>query len=102
VSDLAIMSITLGGFLAALNISLFLWQKTDHAKSSLELKQFQMENTRMIQQLSKSTEQLHRSMEQMEKESRIRHEENMTYFQGIMQSIARIIRKQEEDEGRSS
>jgi hypothetical protein len=51
-----------------------------------------MENTRLIQQLNKS-------MEQMEKENRIRHDENMTYFQGIMQSIARVIRRQEDGEG---
>jgi hypothetical protein len=32
----------------------------------------------------------------------MRHEENMSYFHGIMQSIARIIRKQEEGEGGSA
>jgi len=92
VNDLVILGIAMSGTVLLTGLVLFLITERQADKRALELKQFQMENTRMIQQLSKS-------MVQMEKESRIRHEENMTYFQGIMQSIARIIRKQEEDEG---
>jgi hypothetical protein len=95
VNDLVILGIVLGGGLGVTMVGLFIWQHIEHKKSAQELKMFQLENTRIIQQLSKS-------MEQMERESRIRHEENMTYFRGIMQSIARIIRKQEEGEGESA
>ena len=94
-NDLVILGIVLGGGLGATMVGLFIWQHIEHKKSAQELKMFQLENTRIIQQLSKS-------MEQMERESRIRHEENMTYFRGIMQSIARIIRNQEEGEGESA
>jgi hypothetical protein len=94
-NDLVILGIVLGGGLGVTMVGLFIWQHIEHKKSAQELKMFQLENTRIIQQLSKS-------MEQMERESRIRHEENMTYFRGIMQSIARIIRKQEEGEGESA
>jgi hypothetical protein len=80
-NDLVILGIVLGGGLGATMVGLFIWQHIEHKKSAQELKMFQLENTRIIQQLSKS-------MEQMERESRIRHEENMTYFRGIMQSIA--------------
>ncbi len=81
---------------------IFIVTERQSNKRALELKMFQLENTRIVQQLSKTTDQLARSMEQMERESRIRHDESMTYFQGIMQSIARGIRKQEEDEGGSA
>jgi hypothetical protein len=94
-NDLVILGIVLGGGLGVTMVGLFIWQHIEHKKSAQELKMFQLENTRIIQQLSKS-------MEQMERESRIRHEENMTYFRGIMQSIARVIRKQEEGEGESA
>ncbi len=87
-NDLVILGIVLAGIM----VSLFIWQHFEHKKSTLELKMFQMENSRIIQQLAKSTEQ-------MEKTAQQRHEENMTYFQGIMQSIARVIRRQEEGEG---
>lgn len=82
----------MSGVVLLTGLVLFFITERQSGKRALELKQFQMENTRFIQQLSKS-------MEQMEKESRIRHDENMTYFQAIMQSIARIIRRQEEGEG---
>ncbi len=80
-NDLVILGIVLGGIV----LMLFLISERQAGKRAVELKMFQMENTRMIQQ--------------MEKESRLRHEENMTYFNGVMQSISRVILKQEEGEG---
>jgi hypothetical protein len=98
-NDLVILGIVLGGGLGATMVGLFIWQHIEHRKSAQELKMFQMENTRIIQQLSKSTQRLSETMEQLSREAAMRHEENMSYFHGIMQSIARIIRKQEEGEG---
>ncbi len=73
-------------------VGLFTWQHIEHRKSALELKMFQMENTRIVQQLAKSTEEISRTAAQ-------RHEDHMAYFNGMMQSLGRIIRKQEEGEG---
>jgi len=98
-SEAQILSISLASAVVLLIVGTVVYlhfdQKRDLRERAQELKMFQLENTRIIQQLSKS-------MEQMERESRIRHEENMTYFRGIMQSIARVIRKQEEGEGESA
>lgn len=91
-NDLLILGIVLGGGLGSVVVGLFIWQHFEHRKSAFELKQFQLENMRIVQQLAKSTEEISRNTAQ-------RHEENMAYFQGIMQSIARVIRKQEEGEG---
>lgn len=84
--------VILGIVLASIMLGLFIWQHFEHRRSAIELKMFQMENTRIVHQLAKSTEELSRATAQ-------RHEENMTYFHGIMQSMARVIRKQEEGEG---
>lgn len=84
--------LALTGCLSLLVITLFIWQHREHKKSAHELKLFQKENIRLVQQINKT-------LEQMEKIAQQRHEDHMAYFQGIMQSIARIIRKQEESEG---
>jgi len=101
-NDLVILGIVLGGGLGVTMVGLFIWQHIEHRKSAQELKMFQLENTRIIQQLSQSTERLGLTMEQLARESAQRHEDHMSYFNGIMQSIARIIRKQEEGEGESA
>jgi hypothetical protein len=80
-NDLVILGIVLGTIV----LVIFLVQEREAGKRAVELKMYQMENTRLIQQMEKHAER--------------RHEENMTYFQGIMQSIARLIRKQEDGEG---
>jgi hypothetical protein len=90
-SDLAIMGVVLGGVLGTLTIIIFAIQEREASKRALELKMFQMENMRIVQQLAKTTEEISKTAAQ-------RHDENMTYFQGMMQSMARIIRKQEEGE----
>jgi hypothetical protein len=92
-NDLVLLGISMSGVVLLIGLVLFIITERQASKRALELKMFQMENTRLIQQLNKS-------MEQMEKENRIRHDENMTYFQGIMQSIARVIRRQEDGEGK--
>lgn len=51
-----------------------------------------MENTRIVQQLAKSTEEMSKTAAQ-------RHEDQMAHFNGMMQSLGRIIRRQEEGEG---
>ncbi|MFZ5629918.1 MAG: hypothetical protein ACOY5B_12365 [Spirochaetota bacterium] len=84
-NDLVILGIVLGGGLGATLVGLFIWQHFEHKRSALELKLFQMENTRLIQQ--------------WRDESRRSHEDSMAYLQGMTGSLARIIRKQEEGEG---
>lgn len=93
-NDLVILGIVLGGGLGTVVIGLFIWQHFEHRKSAVELKMFQMENTRVVQQLAKSTEEISRS-------TALRHEDSMKYLEGITGSLARIIRKQEEGEGSS-
>ena len=80
-NDLLILGIVLAGII----VGLFIWQHIEHKKSALELKLFQMENTRLIQQ--------------WRDESRRSHEDSMAYLQGMTGSLSRIIRKQEEGEG---
>ncbi|MFO1481613.1 MAG: hypothetical protein U1F40_15545 [Turneriella sp.] len=89
----------MSGIVLLTGLVLFFITERQSDKRALELKQFQMENTRIVQQMSKSTERLERAMEQIAREGAQRHDENMTYFQGIMQSIARVIRRQEEGDG---
>lgn len=64
---------------------IFLVAERQSNKRATELEMFQMENTRLIQE--------------WRNESRKSHEEHMAYFHGMMQSIARVIRRQEEGEG---
>jgi biopolymer transport protein ExbB/TolQ len=98
-SELAILGLSMSGVVIVTGIVLYFLQNRQFRESHQELKMFQLENTRIIQQLSKSTQRLSETMEQLSREAAMRHEENMSYFHGIMQSIARIIRKQEEGEG---
>lgn len=74
-NDLLILGIVLAGII----VGLFIWQHIEHKKSALELKLFQMENTRLIQQ--------------WRDESRRSHEDSMAYLQGMTGSLSRIIRK---------
>jgi hypothetical protein len=71
--------------IVVLLVGLFTWQHFEHKKSAFELKMFQMENTRLIQE--------------WRNESRRSHEDSMEYLKGMTGSLARIIRKQEEGEG---
>ena len=91
-SDLAVMGLTLGGFLGGAMLVIFIVTERQAGKRALELKMFQMENTWIVQQLAKSTDEMSKNAAQ-------RHDENMAYFHGMMQSMARIIRRQEEGEG---
>jgi len=50
-NDLVILGIVLAGIM----VSLFIWQHFEHKKSAFELKMFQMENTRIIQEWRKDT-----------------------------------------------
>jgi 1,2-phenylacetyl-CoA epoxidase catalytic subunit len=50
-NDLVILGIVLAGMMAGL----FIWQHFEHKKSAQELKMFQMENTRLIQEWRKDT-----------------------------------------------
>jgi hypothetical protein len=105
-SEAQIFSISLASAVVLLIVGTVVYlhfdQKRDLRERAQELKMFQLENTRIIQQLSKSTQRLSETMEQLSREAAMRHEENMSYFHGIMQSIACIIRKQEEGEGESA
>lgn len=91
-NDLVILGISTSGVVILSGLILFLITERQAGKRALELKMFQMENTRIIQSLNKSTDELAKTSAQ-------RHEENMAYFHGMMQSMARMIRKQEEGEG---
>lgn len=71
--------VILGIVLAAIMVGLFIWQHFEHKKSTFELKSFQLENTRLIQQ--------------MEKNATLRHEENMTFFKGLGYSVGRIVHR---------
>lgn len=71
--------VILGIVLAAIMVGLFIWQHFEHKKSAFELKSFQLENTRLIQQ--------------MEKNATLRREENMTFFKGLGYSVGRIVHK---------
>jgi len=55
VNDLVILGIVLGGGLGVTMVGLFIWQHIEHRKSAQELKMFQMENTRLIQEWRKDT-----------------------------------------------
>jgi hypothetical protein len=57
-SDLAIMGVVLGGVLGTLTIIIFAIQEREASKRALELKMFQMENMRIVQQLAKTTEEI--------------------------------------------
>jgi hypothetical protein len=83
--DLAIMGITLGSLLMTAMLIIFVLTERQSNKRALELKMFQMENTRLIHE--------------WRNESRRSHEDSMKYLEGITGSLARIIRKQEEGEG---
>jgi hypothetical protein len=50
-NDLVILGIVLAGIM----VGLFIWQHFEHKKSAFELKMFQMENTRIIQEWRKDT-----------------------------------------------
>jgi len=78
-NDLVILGIVLGAGLGSVVIGLFIWQHFEHKKSAFELKSFQMENTRLIQQ--------------MEKNATLRHDENMTFFKGLGYSVGRIVHR---------
>lgn len=69
----------LGSTLAAVIVVLFFIQEREATKRALELKMFQMENTRLIQQMARDTA--------------IRHEENMTFFKGLGYSVGRVVHK---------
>lgn len=84
-SDIAIMGGMVGGVLGSAMLIIFLVTERQSNKRDMELKMFQTENTRLIQE--------------WRNESRKSHEEHMTYFHGMMQFMARVIRKQEEGEG---
>ncbi len=101
-SDLAIMGLTLGGVLGTMMLVVFIITERQSNKRALELKMFQMENTRIVQQLSKTTEQLARSTEEIARKSEQRHAESMQYLEGMWASLGRIIRKQEEGESGSA
>ncbi|HNL09238.1 MAG TPA: hypothetical protein PKM44_01915 [Turneriella sp.] len=68
-NDLVILGIVLGGGLGATLVGLFIWQHFEHKRSALELKLFQMENTRLIQQ--------------WRDESRRSHEDSMEYLKSL-------------------
>jgi len=88
-TDALILSIPMASavvlLIAGTMIYLHFDQKRDLKGRTLELKIFQMENTRLIQE--------------WRNESRRSHEDSMEYLKGITGSLARIIRKQEEGEG---
>ncbi len=105
------LGLTMGGVVLLTGLVLFYLTERQADKRAFELKTFQMENTRIIQQMGKSMDQMGRSMDQMgksidqmgrfmdqmEKNAALRHEENMTFFRGLGYSVARLIRNQGDD-----
>jgi|GEM_PF-4188963 len=83
-NDLVILGLSLGGFFAFAILIIFIIQERAADKRATELRMFQMENTRLIQQ--------------MEKESQLRHAQNDRFFRGLSYSVGQIYLKLDEEQ----
>lgn len=79
------MGLAMAGVTLLTGAVFYLLQSRQFRESHQELKMFQMENTRIIQQMEKNAAQ--------------RHADSVQYLEGMWGSLGRVIRKQEEGEG---
>jgi len=87
-SDLGILGLAMSGVVLLTGVVFYFLQNRQFRESHQELKMFQMENARIIQQMEKNAAQ--------------RHADSMQYLEGMWGSLGRVIRKQEEGEGGSA
>jgi hypothetical protein len=85
-NDIVLMGIAMAGVIILTGTVLYLLQNRQFRESHMELKSFQMENTRLIHQMAK--------------DSAIRHEENMTFFKGLGYSVGRIVHRLDDESGK--
>lgn len=85
-NEIVLMGIAMAGVTILTGVIFYLLQNRQFRESHLELKSFQMENTRLIHQI--------------ERNAALRHEENMTFFKGLGYSVGRIVHRLDDESGK--
>ncbi len=102
-SDVVIMGVSLGGVTIVLSLFIWLRQERDGAERHRELRTFQLENARLIQQMEKNLDRRQIENEkfflEMEKTFAHNQEENRRFFRGLSHNVGQIYLKLDEEGG---